>query len=129
MDILEHLAHETGALQEQGLYKAERTISSPQDAVIELADGREVINLCRVLLCHTPDAYAVRVLPTSEHHVMALAVRSGGAACTVSILFATDIEAVTFLHLVERVLGAVTAGARQRYAFVDGVLHLSRFTT
>ena len=33
-------------LREQGLFKAERIITSPQSAQIELADGRTVLNLC-----------------------------------------------------------------------------------
>ena len=31
---------------DEGLFKAERVISSPQDAEIELADGRRVVNFC-----------------------------------------------------------------------------------
>ncbi len=34
------------ALRAEGLYKNERVIASPQDGVVELADGQEVINLC-----------------------------------------------------------------------------------
>ena len=33
-------------LREQGLFKAERIITSPQSAQIELADGRTVLNFC-----------------------------------------------------------------------------------
>lgn len=44
--FLDHLAAETEGLHESGLFKQERTIASPQDAVITLEDGREVINLC-----------------------------------------------------------------------------------
>ena len=33
-------------IREQGLYKAERIIDSPQNADISLADGRHVLNLC-----------------------------------------------------------------------------------
>ena len=33
-------------MREQGLYKAERVIASPQDAVIRTEDGREVLNFC-----------------------------------------------------------------------------------
>jgi glycine C-acetyltransferase len=46
MRFLEHLAAETDALHQAGLFKAERTIASPQDAVITLEDGSSVINLC-----------------------------------------------------------------------------------
>jgi glycine C-acetyltransferase len=44
--FLQHLAGETEALREAGLFKAERVLTSPQDAVISLEDGSEVINLC-----------------------------------------------------------------------------------
>ena len=44
--FLEHLDRETATLRETGLFKEERTIGSPQDAVITLDDGREVINFC-----------------------------------------------------------------------------------
>ncbi len=42
---LDHLAAELESLKEQGLFKAERVITSPQDAVIR-SDGREVLNFC-----------------------------------------------------------------------------------
>jgi glycine C-acetyltransferase len=45
-DLLDRLATELGALREQGLYKSERVIDSPQQAAIHMQDGREVINLC-----------------------------------------------------------------------------------
>ena len=41
-----HLAKELETTREQGLYKPEHVIKSPQDAVITLEDGREVINFC-----------------------------------------------------------------------------------
>jgi glycine C-acetyltransferase len=44
--FLDHLAAETEELRETGLYKAERVLASPQDAVITLDDGTEVINFC-----------------------------------------------------------------------------------
>jgi glycine C-acetyltransferase len=44
--LLERLSTELSALKEQGLYKSERVIDSPQQAAISLQDGREVINLC-----------------------------------------------------------------------------------
>ncbi len=43
--FLSGLRTETDKLRDQGLYKAERTITSPQQAWIE-ADGRSVLNLC-----------------------------------------------------------------------------------
>ena len=44
--FLDHLTKETAALREQGLYKAERVITSPQGAAIEVGRGNEVINFC-----------------------------------------------------------------------------------
>ncbi len=41
-----HLKKELENLKQQGLYKKERIITSPQQAVIRLQDGSEVINLC-----------------------------------------------------------------------------------
>ena len=39
-------AQELDAIREQGLFKAERIITSPQSAEITLADGRTVLNFC-----------------------------------------------------------------------------------
>ncbi|MDH3498815.1 MAG: glycine C-acetyltransferase [Acidimicrobiia bacterium] len=44
--LLHHLDTELAAIVADGLFKAERIITSPQDAEIELADGRRVINFC-----------------------------------------------------------------------------------
>lgn len=44
--IKEHLQHELHSIREAGLYKNERRIVSPQDAVIRLANGQEVLNFC-----------------------------------------------------------------------------------
>ncbi|HJK93556.1 MAG TPA: glycine C-acetyltransferase [Polyangiaceae bacterium LLY-WYZ-15_(1-7)] len=45
--FLDHLAKETAALRDEGLFKEERVITSHQDAAIQVGDdGQEVINLC-----------------------------------------------------------------------------------
>jgi glycine C-acetyltransferase len=44
--LLDRLSMDLSALKEQGLYKAERVIDSPQGAAISMQGGREVINLC-----------------------------------------------------------------------------------
>ncbi len=44
--FLDELNRETEALREQGLYKEERVIASPQDAAITVRGGREVLNFC-----------------------------------------------------------------------------------
>lgn len=41
-----HLRSELKEIEDAGLYKKERIINSPQDAVIKLEDGSEVINFC-----------------------------------------------------------------------------------
>jgi glycine C-acetyltransferase len=44
--IKQHLQNELDAINEAGLYKAERVIVSPQDAVIKLENGEKVLNFC-----------------------------------------------------------------------------------
>lgn len=44
--FLQRLTNDIEQLKVDGLYKGERVIISPQQAVIQLADGSEVINLC-----------------------------------------------------------------------------------
>lgn len=45
-DFLKQLSKDLDSLREQGLYKAERRIASPQDARIRVEDGAEVLNFC-----------------------------------------------------------------------------------
>lgn len=45
-NFLSHLSEQISLLKEQGLYKTERIITSPQDREIELQDGRKVLNFC-----------------------------------------------------------------------------------
>src|SRR3990167_10669797 len=45
-DFYRYLQQELAGLEQQGLYKHERIITSPQQAVIRLQDGSEVINFC-----------------------------------------------------------------------------------
>lgn len=44
--IKEHLSQELNEIENAGLFKKERIIASPQDAVIHLDSGKEVINFC-----------------------------------------------------------------------------------
>ena len=44
--IKEHLQNELDSIRESGLFKKERIITSPQEAVITLDSGDEVINFC-----------------------------------------------------------------------------------
>jgi len=64
--FLEHLRQESRALREQGLFKDERVIASPQAAAIRLEDGREVLNLC-----------ANNYLGLSNHPDMVAAAKAG----------------------------------------------------
>ena len=45
-DAIARFASEIEAIREQGLYKSERIIASPQSAEITLADGRRMLNFC-----------------------------------------------------------------------------------
>lgn len=42
----QHLQAELDGIRAAGLFKAERIITTPQGAVVQTTDGREVINLC-----------------------------------------------------------------------------------
>jgi glycine C-acetyltransferase len=44
--IKQHLEKELQEIKDNGLYKKERIITSPQDAVIKISTGEEVINFC-----------------------------------------------------------------------------------
>ncbi|WP_310993335.1 glycine C-acetyltransferase [Aequorivita marina] len=45
-EIKNHLKKELQEIKDAGLYKRERIITSPQDAVIKISTGEEVINFC-----------------------------------------------------------------------------------
>jgi len=62
--IKEHLQNELKAIEEAGLFKRERIIVSPQDALIRLAGGQEVLNFC-----------ANNYLGLSDHPVLMEAAR------------------------------------------------------
>jgi len=44
--IKDHLQLQISQIKDAGLYKSERIITSPQSALIRLADGQEVLNFC-----------------------------------------------------------------------------------
>ena len=44
--LQQHLRDQLEQIREQGLYKAERVITSPQSSHVGVANGRQVINLC-----------------------------------------------------------------------------------
>ncbi|MCB1560148.1 MAG: glycine C-acetyltransferase, partial [Xanthomonadales bacterium] len=43
---IQRLSAELDGIREQGLFKSERVIASPQSGEITLADGRRVLNFC-----------------------------------------------------------------------------------
>ncbi len=45
-ELLQRLAADTERLREQGLYKVERVLASPQQARVRVSGGAEVLNLC-----------------------------------------------------------------------------------
>ena len=68
--FLEHLAAETNTLHETGLFKQERTIVSPQQAVVTLEGGGEVINLCAnnyLGLANHPDLVTAAAAAVETH--------------------------------------------------------------
>ena len=42
----EHLQSELNGIREAGLFKKERVITTPQSAVIQTTEGKEVLNFC-----------------------------------------------------------------------------------
>ena len=44
--LTQHYVAELASIREQGLFKSERVITSPQSAEVKLADGRTVLNFC-----------------------------------------------------------------------------------
>ena len=44
--FLNHIACQLREIREQGLFKAERTITTPQDVHIRVGDGETVLNMC-----------------------------------------------------------------------------------
>ena len=68
--FLDHLTDELDELRDAGLFKAERVLVSPQDAVIILEDGTEVINLCAnnyLGLASSPRLEATAATAVGEH--------------------------------------------------------------
>ena len=68
--FLHHLSQETEKLHSQGLYKAERVITSPQRAAITVQGGQEVINFCAnnyLGLCDHPTLIAAAQEAVEKH--------------------------------------------------------------
>ena len=68
--LTQRYAAELDTIREQGLFKSERVISSPQSAEIVLADGRTVLNFCAnnyLGLADHPDIIAVAKEALDSH--------------------------------------------------------------
>ena len=63
--LKDHLQTELQSIREAGLFKRERIITTPQDAVIKTNDGKEVLNFC-----------ANNYLGLSRHHVVTEAAKN-----------------------------------------------------
>ncbi|HEU4486875.1 MAG TPA: glycine C-acetyltransferase [Povalibacter sp.] len=59
-EFLQRLANDTEQLKAQGLFKPERVLTSPQQAVVRVADGTELINLCANNYLGLANHHAVR---------------------------------------------------------------------
>ena len=46
IDFISHITSELNDIHSEGLFKAERIITTPQSRIVELEDGSTVINLC-----------------------------------------------------------------------------------
>ena len=46
IDFISHITSELNGIHSEGLFKAERIITTPQSRIVELEDGSAVINLC-----------------------------------------------------------------------------------
>jgi glycine C-acetyltransferase len=70
MTLTQRYADEIESIRTQGLFKSERIIASPQNAEIELADGRKVLNFCAnnyLGLADHPDIIAAAKAALDSH--------------------------------------------------------------
>ncbi len=139
--FLDHLADETEALREGGSFKEERTIASPQQAVITLDDGSEVINFCAnnyLGLANHPDLVAAArdavetygygmssvrfICGTQTVHTELESALSAFLGTDDTILYSSCFDANTGLF--ETILGeedAVISDALNHASIIDGV--------
>jgi glycine C-acetyltransferase len=70
VSLNQRIANELQSIREQGLFKSERIIASPQSAEITLADGRKVLNFCAnnyLGLADHPDVIAAAKAALDTH--------------------------------------------------------------
>ena len=85
--FLDRLSAQCDGLREQGLYKPERVLGSPQQPVVRLADGRELVNLCAnnyLALANHPAVReaAHRAIPATAMAWLPCASSAARKACT-----------------------------------------------
>jgi len=69
-NIKDHLQTQLNDIQEAGLFKSERIITTPQEAHIKVGEDREVLNMC-----------ANNYLGLSDHPEIVKASTAGASAC------------------------------------------------
>lgn len=92
-------------LEEEGLFKAERVITSPQAARITLADGRQVINFCAnnyLGLAHHPMLEAAAAAAVREHGYGMASVRF--ICGTQDVHRELELRLAGFLHMEDSIL-------------------------
>ncbi len=92
-------------LEEEGLFKAERVITSPQAARITLADGRQVINFCAnnyLGLAHHPMLEAAAAAAVREHGYGMASVRF--ICGTQDVHRELELRLAGFLHMEDTIL-------------------------
>lgn len=139
--FLDHFDSELQSLKDNGLYKTERVITSPQAGTVELASGRSVINLCAnnyLGLSDHPDLISagqaaldrygygmssVRfICGTQEEHKELEARISAFLGMEDTILYSSCFDANTGLF--ETILGpedAIISDALNHASIIDGV--------
>ena len=136
-----HIESEIEGLKEQGLYKAERVITSPQSGVIDVADGSRVLNFCAnnyLGLADHPDLVATAkaalerygygmasvrfICGTQEEHKELEGRIAGFFGMEDAILYSSCFDANTGLF--ETLLGpedAIISDALNHASIIDGV--------
>ncbi|MEM7172419.1 MAG: glycine C-acetyltransferase [Pseudomonadota bacterium] len=139
--LIDHLRGEIQGLHEAGLYKAERVITSPQDAEISVGAGEEVLNFCannylglsnhpalieaaqQALASHGFGMSSVRFIcgTQSDHKVLEARI-SAFLGTEDTILYSSCFDANTGLF--ETLLGeedAIISDALNHASIIDGV--------
>jgi glycine C-acetyltransferase len=140
-NFIKHLTSELDGLKDAGLYKTERTITSPQSGTVTLEAGRSAINLCAnnyLGLSNHPDLVSAAhdaldrygygmssvrfICGTQQEHKELEARLSGFLGMEDTILYSSCFDANTGLF--ETILGpedAIISDALNHASIIDGV--------